>query len=233
MISVIIPTLNSEGTLAETLAALIPAVIEGLVREVIIPDGGSTDRTIKIADQSGAHIVTSAPGRGLQLQAGAAAAKMPWLLFLHADTTLEPGWERGADHHIDQIAREVRPDAAASFQFRLDDSRFAARIVEAGVEMRSSFLKLPYGDQGLLISRALYNDVGGYSSQPIMEDIDFVRRLGRTRVQMLNARAVTSAVRYRNEGYLRRILRNQRCLLLYAMGASPERIARIYSLARE
>jgi rSAM/selenodomain-associated transferase 2 len=227
MISAVIPTLNSEATLGATLEALIPAVVDGLIREVIIADGSSSDRTLKVADQSGAHVISSKPGRGLQLQAGAAAAKMPWLLFLHADTVLDPGFER-VDHHIEQIAREARPEQAAAFRFRLDDSRFAARIVEAGVELRSTVLKLPYGDQGLLISRALYNEVGGFHAQPIMEDVDLIRRLGRKRVQILNARATTSAERYRREGYLRRILRNQRCLLMYAMGASPERIAQHY-----
>ena len=102
MISAVIPTLNSEATLATTLEALIPAVVEGVVREVIVADGGSTDRTLKIADQSGARVVTSETGRGLQLKSGAAAAKMPWLLFLHADTVLDPGWERVADQHIDK-----------------------------------------------------------------------------------------------------------------------------------
>jgi rSAM/selenodomain-associated transferase 2 len=228
MISAIIPTLNAEVSLAPTLGALIPAVVEGLIREVIVVDGGSTDHTLKIADQSGAQVISTKPGRGLQLQAGAAAAKMPWLLFLHSDTVLESGFERAVDHHIDQITRGVRPEAAASFRFRLDDSRFAARIVEAGVELRSSVLKLPYGDQGLLISRTLYADVGGYSAQPIMEDVAFIRRLGRKRLTLLNARAVTSAVRYRNEGYLKRVMRNQRCLFMYAFGASPERIARHY-----
>ena len=229
MISVIIPTLNSDKSLAATLTALIPAVVGGLIRDVIIADGGSVDRTLSIADQSGADIVNSAPGRGLQLRAGAATAKMPWLLFLHADTVLEPGWEREADALIDRITDGGSPDQAASFRFRLDDSRFAARLIEVGVELRSSVLRLPYGDQGLLISRALYSSVGGFADMPIMEDIDLIRRIGRNRVRMLNARATTSAVRYQSEGYFKRVLRNQRCLLLYLTGASPDRVARVYN----
>lgn len=228
MISAVIPTLNSEATLAATLEALIPAVVEGVVREVIIADGGSSDRTLKIADQSGARVVTSDAGRGVQLQAGARDAKMPWLLFVHGDTVLDAGWERHAEKFIDAIARGTRPDQAASFRFRLDDSRFRARVLEAAVEVRSSLFKLPFGDQGLLISRALYNEAGGFNALPIMEDVDLMRRLGRRRIHVLGARATTSASRYRRDGYLRRILKNQRCLLMYGLGVSPERIAKAY-----
>jgi rSAM/selenodomain-associated transferase 2 len=228
MISAVIPTLNSEATLAATLEALIPAVVEGVVRDVIIADGGSTDRTLQIAEQSGAQVVNSALGRGLQLRAGAAQAKMSWLLFVHGDTVLENGWHNTAEKFINEIARGGRPDQAAAFRFRLDDSRFRARALEAAVELRASLFKLPYGDQGLLVSRALYDEIGGYTAQPIMEDVDLVRRLGRRRVHMLSARALTSARRFREDGYIRRIVRNQRCLLMYRLGVSPERIAKVY-----
>lgn len=100
------------------------------------------------------------------------------------------------------------------------------------VGVRCGLLALPYGDQGLLIPRRLYDDVGGFTDQPLMEDIDLVRRLGRRRIAMLRADAVTSARRYRDDGYLRRILRNQACLALYAAGASPERIAHLYARRR-
>ena len=121
MISVIIPTLNAEAGLAETLTALVPATVEGLVREVIVVDGGSTDRTSAIADQSGAQFVERSGGRGYQLMAGAHRARFPWLLFLHGDTVLEQGWERDASNFIEAINAGKRPLAAAAFRFALDD----------------------------------------------------------------------------------------------------------------
>ena len=228
MISVVIPTLDAEATLGDALTALIPAVVEGLVREVIIVDGGSTDRTLRVADASGATIINAAAGRGAQLRAGAAAARHQWLLFLHADTTLEIGWEREAAQFIERVESGAWPLAAAVFRFALDDLGAMPRIVERGVALRSSLLKLPYGDQGLMLPRQLYNAVGGYSDVPLMEDVALVRRLGRRRIKTLRSRAVTSAARYRRDGYVARVARNLACLLLYGLRVPPDVIRRIY-----
>jgi rSAM/selenodomain-associated transferase 2 len=228
MISVVIPTLNAEGPLGETLNALIPSVVEGLVREVIIVDGGSTDGTLFIADASGATILKAPVGRGSQLQVGAAAARSPWLLFLHADTVLETGWSREAAMLIERVGRgKLRPTAAA-FRFALDDLGWKPRVIETGVGFRSSVLKLPYGDQGLLISRALYDEIGGFRPLPLMEDVDIVRRIGRRRIVTLRACAVTSAVRYQKDGYVVRVARNLSCLFLYTIGVPVRLITRIY-----
>jgi rSAM/selenodomain-associated transferase 2 len=229
MISVIIPTLDAEASLGAALSALLPAVVDGIVREVIVVDGGSRDRTLKIADQAGVVTVTTARGRGVQLAAGAARARFPWLLFLHADTVLEPGWEREAGVFIDRVETERRAPAAAAFRFALDDTGLAPRCLEALVRLRCFLSRLPYGDQGLLIPRPLYLEVGGYLPVPIMEDVAIVRRLGRSRLVLLRSRAVSSAARYRGEGYVRRVLRNQACLALYAAGVPVERIARLYT----
>src|SRR5262249_40898609 len=94
MISVVVPTLNAQATLAPTLAALVPAAVDGLIREVIVTDGGSMDRTVEIAEEAGATLIACSSGRGQQLRAGAERAQFPWLLFLHADTELTRGWER-------------------------------------------------------------------------------------------------------------------------------------------
>lgn len=228
MITVVIPTLNAEGGLAATLAALVPAVVEGLVREVIVVDGGSSDRTLDIADQAGVEIVKAAAGRGGQLQIGAARAKFPWLMFLHADTVLESGWEREASVFIERVDAGKREPAAAAFGFALDDTGVAPRILEALVSLRSTLFRLPYGDQGLLISKGLYAEIGGYRPLPLMEDVDIVRRLRRRRMILLRPRAVTSALRYRRDGYANRIVRNQLCLLMYFLRISPRSIARVY-----
>ncbi|MGH1417802.1 MAG: TIGR04283 family arsenosugar biosynthesis glycosyltransferase [Hyphomicrobiaceae bacterium] len=228
MISVIIPTLNAEQDLAGTLSALVPAVIEGLVREVIIVDGGSTDQTLKIADQSGGIILKTAANRGAQLKMGAKAAKFQWLLFLHADTVLSPGWEAEVASFIEKIESGRRAPQAAAFRFALDDDGFAPWVVEKFVGFRSSLLGLPYGDQGLLISRQLYGELGEHKELPLMEDVDIVRRIGRRRISVLRSQAITSAVRYRDEGYTKRIARNQTCLVMYFMKTPLSRIANFY-----
>jgi rSAM/selenodomain-associated transferase 2 len=228
MISVVIPTLNAEDDLGRTLGSLLPAVIDGLIREVVVVDGGSTDRTLEIADGAGVDIIRSEAGRGPQLRAGAERARFPWLLFLHADTGLEAGWEREAAQFMDRVdARKTRP-AAATFRFALDDTGLAPRAIEAMVSLRTSLLKLPYGDQGLLISRRLYDEIGGFAPLPLMEDLDLVRRLGWRRLSVLRSRAVTSAQRYRRDGYVQRVLRNQLCLMLYLCRVPVARIAHLY-----
>lgn len=227
MISVIIPALNAESTLGATLTALVPAAVDGLVREVILVDGGSTDHTVTIADAAGAHIVQSSRDRGGQLALGARQAKFPWLLFLHADTVLDAQWEREASRFMRQVDFGDRPVAAGFFRLRLDDRGLAPRLLERLVAARSRVVGLPYGDQGLLIPRQLFDEVGGYKNLPIMEDVDLVRRLGRKRLQGLDAIALTSAERYKRDGYLVRALRNQLCLMLYRAGLPATTVARL------
>lgn len=228
MLSVVIPTLNAGPELGRALAALVPAAIDGLVREVVVVDGGSSDETAAIADAAGANFISSPTGRGPQLQRGAAAAKEKWLLFLHADTVLEPGWEHEAQAHIQRIESGEAPQKAAAFRFSLNDSGVMPRLLESLVLLRCRLLALPYGDQGLLISRALYEEVGGFQPLPLMEDVDFIHKLGRRRLALLNARAITSARRYRQEGYLKRMLRNLACLALYYLKVPPSKLAKLY-----
>lgn len=228
MISVVVPTLNAEAHLAETLTSLVPAAVDGLVREVIVADGGSVDRTLEIADGAGADIVKSEAGRGEQLRTGAARARFPWLLFLNADTYLDSGWEREAGLHIERVDSGRRRVSAASFRFALDDEGVLPRTFETLASLRTGLLKLPYGDQGLLISRTLYDEIGGFDPLPLMEHVDLVRRLGRKRLAVLNARAVTSGEHYRRDGYISRMARNQACLGLYLIGVPVGTIASLY-----
>jgi rSAM/selenodomain-associated transferase 2 len=228
MISVIIPTLNAERTLVQTLAALVPAVVDGVVQEAVLVDGGSTDETRAIAEAAGTHLVEARPGRGSQLDVGARAARGDWLLFLHADTVLEPGWAEEAQSFIERIESGRRGQAAASFHFALDDDGLMPRLMEWLVALRCHVLALPYGDQGLLISRSLYRRLGGFRPLPLMEDVDLVRRLKRRELVMLKSRAVTSGERYRQEGYLARSLRNLGCILLYYLHVPPRVLARLY-----
>ena len=227
MVSVVIPTLDAERTLGATLAALVPAAIDGLVRDVVVADGGSRDRTLLVADAAGCTIVRAAKGRGAQLAAGAEAAKSDWLLFLHADTMLDEDWTRAAERFIASAEAGSGKEAAA-FRFALDADGLSARLLERFVALRSLVFAMPYGDQGLLISRALYDRLGGFAPLEIMEDVNMVRRIGRRRLRMLPARAVTSATRYRRHGIFLRGLRNLTCLSLYFLRVPPRFIARLY-----
>lgn len=227
MISAVIPTLNAQARLALCLDALIPPALDGFVKEVIVVDGGSEDETRDIAGGFGATVLTAPRGRGGQLRRGASAARGDWLLFLHADTVLEEGW---ADEAIAFI--KDRPDGAAVFTLQFDAKGFAPALVAAGAMARTRLLKAPYGDQGLLIPKALYEMVGGYADLPLMEDVEFIRRLikkeGRGALQVLKARAVTSAERYERDGYARRVAKNLAILTRYYLGASPEELAKSY-----
>jgi len=221
-LSAIIPTLNAAGELAATLAALRGAA---LIREIIVADGGSVDDTIAIARAAGARVVAAPRGRGSQLAAGATAASGDWLLFLHADCRLATGGEAAIR------AFAAAPGAAGRagyFAFALDDPSAAARRLERIVAWRCRSLALPYGDQGLLIARRLYDELGGFAAIPLMEDVDLVRRLGRRRLAPLSVPIYSSAQRYREDGYIGRPLRNLFCLSLYFAGVPPRRIARLY-----
>lgn len=228
MITVIIAAHNSEHTLGPTLAALVPAAIDGVVRQVIVVDAASTDQTATIADLAGADVVAGRPGRGGQLAQGAARARFPWLLFLSADTVLEEGWERSATAFMRSVDMGVRPPAAGAFAFRIDDNGFKPRLLERLFQMRCKLSPMPYGDQGLLISRQLFDAVGGYQDLPVLEDVDLARRLGRRRLAMLDAQAIASSELYRRDGYLLRSMRNQICHVLFGLGIPINVIARLY-----
>ncbi len=224
-LSIIIPTLNAASALPRTLASFDAARANGLIGEIIVVDGGSTDGTPEIARAACCAVIEMAPGRGAQLATGAAAAREPFLLFLHADTVLDDGWAEAVATFMSPPGEQER---AGAFRFRFDAKGLAPAIVAFGVRLRCALFKLPFGDQGLLISRTFYDALGGFRPMPLMEDVDLVKRIGRSRMKILRAAAITSADRYEKTGYVRRVLRNWRCLWLYHRGVSPEDIARIY-----
>lgn len=216
-ISVIIPTLNAQADLSACLSALMEGLDGGLIAELVVSDGGSTDETAHLAEAWGAGIVTGPASRGGQLARGCAAAKGVWFLVLHADTVLEPGWSNVVAAHLGQ-------DTAGYFKLRFDRG---GRLVAGWANLRARLFGLPYGDQGLLIRRDLYADVGGYPDQPLMEDVALARAL-RGRLVALDAVAVTSSEKYRKHGWFRRGLRNVWTLIRYFAGASPEVLAKAY-----
>ncbi|WP_299042979.1 TIGR04283 family arsenosugar biosynthesis glycosyltransferase [uncultured Tateyamaria sp.] len=216
-ISVIIPTLNAAGVLQACLEALMEGVDAGLLAEVVVSDGGSTDDTLRLADAWGANIVTGAASRGGQLRRGCDAARGEWYLVLHADTVLSPGWTDAVIAHLGQ---------ANAGYFRLAFDR-GGRCVAGWANLRSRWFGLPYGDQGLLVRRNLYAQVGGYPDIPLMEDVSIARAL-RGRLTRLDGVAVTRADKYRAQGWMTRGTRNLWTLLRYFAGVSPERLAAEY-----
>jgi len=217
-ISVVIPALEVGEGLRPTLDS-----VKGGVDDLVVSDGRSSDHTAAYAEQSGANVVIGDRGRGQQLRRGAEIATGDWLLFLHADTVLEAGWIDEARQHMAESDGK-----AAVFRFALNDPNPWARMIEKGVALRCRLLALPYGDQGLLISRALYDSIDGYKAIPLFEDVDMIRRLGRRRLVILNSTAMTSSVRYQRGGFLRRPLKNLMLLLFFYLGISPQKLARLY-----
>jgi rSAM/selenodomain-associated transferase 2 len=219
-VSVIIPTLNEERQIAATLRA----VGHTLCHEVIVVDGGSTDATVRRAKEAGVTVLNSKPGRARQMNAGAARAEGGSLLFLHADTLLPAGWTEVVPRTL--CAPGV---AAGAFRFRIAGSFAGKSFIEWTTGFRSRWLQRPYGDQGLFLSRALFEEMGGFADLPIMEDYEFAARLRRRgRIVTVGAAALTSARRWETLGVVRTTLRNQWMLAGYHLGVSPQKLATRY-----
>lgn len=188
MLSVIIPTSNDERHLPRCFDSLIAATVRGVVKEVIVADAGSSDATLLIADGAGAKVIHSASSKGARLAEAARSAKCDWLLFLYPETALEQGWELEAESFVERGTLK-RPRAGV-FRFAIDDFGAKARRKEFLAAMRSRLFALPYGDQGLLISRHLYQRLNGHRLLPRLEDVDLIRRIGRGRLVWLRSRAI-------------------------------------------
>ena len=160
-ISVVIPTLNAAHLLPETCDALLSGVTDGLIAELVLSDGGSEDEIEDVAKALGATFITAPKGRGEQIARGVAAARAPWVLILHADTHLSEGWADAVRRHIQQ-----HPDDAGWFHLSFRAKGIAPKLVALGANLRSRWFGLPYGDQGLLVSRSTLADVGGIPKFP-------------------------------------------------------------------
>ncbi|MFP4393493.1 MAG: TIGR04283 family arsenosugar biosynthesis glycosyltransferase [Desulfohalobiaceae bacterium] len=219
-ISVIIPTLNEAQQIE---GAIQSAQLEGST-EVIVVDGGSQDKSREIAEKAGAKVLHSAPGRAEQQNLGAAQARGGILLFLHADTRLPAGYAR-------QV-RELLQDpevVLGAFALRIEGASGLLRLVQAGTNLRSRWLRLPYGDQGLFLRCRLFKVWGGFARLRIMEDFELVKRAGRQgRVQTLQTSVSTSKRRWQKRGLLRTTFLNQLMILGYHLGLSQERLESWY-----
>lgn len=218
-LSLIIPTLNAQDALRKNAHHFT-----ALSDDIIVTDGGSRDDTLKLAIEIGARIAIGSSGRGRQLARAGVLANEDWFLFLHADTRLGGGYQVVIDNHM-----KTHPHKAGYFKFTLDTRGFRPRLMEILVALRCRIFALPYGDQGLLISRGLYQSIGGYDSAlDLFEDVNMARKLGRKRMRPLNAKAITSATRYEHGGYFRRGLKNLNLLRRYLFGARQEDLSRSY-----
>jgi rSAM/selenodomain-associated transferase 2 len=189
---------------------------------VIVVNGGSTDRTREIAEAAGALVLESPAGRGLQLAFGAREARGDWLVFLHADTRLEQGWA-GV---LEGLPPEV---VGGAFRLAIDSPRKRYRLVERCVALRCRLLRLAYGDQGIFVRRRVYGNIGGFSPLPLMEDVDFMRRLVQAGpVSFPPLRAFTSPRRWERHGLLATTLSNWWILGLYALGRPAGELAKLY-----
>ena len=224
-LSIIIPAYNAESGLPLCLSSLMPGLEAGLIREVLLVDGGSMDSTIRMAEGSGATILRSpTKGRAAQLRFGAEQARGDWFLFLHADTALSRDWAERTRAHMQE-----RPKHGAAFTLAYRSDHPMAKTVARRANWRARTLGLPYGDQGLLISRKVYKEVGGYPDTPFMEDVQLVRAIGKSRLTLLSAEARTSADKYERDGWRKRSWKNAWLITRYLLGAKPETLAKHYS----
>ncbi|MEE8366827.1 MAG: TIGR04283 family arsenosugar biosynthesis glycosyltransferase, partial [Thermoanaerobaculia bacterium] len=188
--------------------------------EVIVSDGGSTDSTLSIAHSSTASVVSSEPGRGPQLNRGGASANSDILLFLHADTTLPEGG-------LDQVRAAIGDGAVGGgFSVQFDAATFWFRVGSRIVNFRTRLTGIPLGDQGQFVTAQVFASMGGYQPWPILEDLDFARRLKQQgRLKILDSAVTTSARRYLARGTIRTIATNWMIWTLFLVGVSPHRLA--------
>ena len=220
-ISVIIPSLNE----AEVIAATISNLKKYRHTEIIVVDGGSRDKTVYLAREMGAKVLTSTPSRAGQMNLGAAHASGDVLLFLHADTRLPENFENSV---LAAIARQNI--SAGAFSLGIDSRVKGLRFIERVANWRSRFLQMPYGDQALFVTRRLFHEIGGYPDYPIMEDFEFVRKLKKKgKIAILPESVQTSPRRWLNLGILKTWLLNQLIVCAYYLGISPRRLSRWYN----
>ena len=216
-ISVIVPTLNEAQALERWGNKAIPG-------ELIVVDGSSEDDTIALAKDLGATVITSEPGRATQMNQGAAIAQSDILLFLHADTRLP-------DHFLELVQQTLaQPQVVAgAFELAIEGKLPGLRWVEWGVNWRSRYLQMPYGDQAIFLKAETFRQLGGFAQLPIMEDFELIKRLQKLgKISIAPASVVTSGRRWQKLGVIKTTVINQIAIAAYYLGVSPERILRLY-----
>jgi len=221
-LSIVIPVLNDTALLGQLLTTILA---DPRVDIVVVNGGAPDDRLNAICRRPDLQLLTSPPGRGRQMNVGAAAAAGRWIVFLHADTRLPPQWS-------DEIRRASADPmvVGGSFRFRLDSTAWQARLIERAVDRRVRWLDLAYGDQALFVRHDVFDAMGGYREWPLMEDVEFVRRLRRAgKLYHSPQPALTSARRWERDGWWRRSASNVMLQALFFAGVAPERLANWYA----
>ncbi|WP_420485281.1 TIGR04283 family arsenosugar biosynthesis glycosyltransferase [Iningainema tapete] len=219
-ISVIIPTLNEVGNITAAIASTQPSTNV----EVIVVDGGSEDKTVAIAQSLGVKVISAPRGRAAQMNAGARVATGEILLFLHADTLLPPEFDVMVRKALQQPTT-----VAGAFALRINASQWSLRLVEWGVNWRSRFLQMPYGDQAIFVTNKIFHQIGTFPNFPIMEDFEIIRRLRCIGcITIIKVPVLTSPRRWQKKGVFKTTLINQIIIIAYLLGISPERIIRLY-----
>ena len=220
-ISIVIPTLNSQNTVRKTLASLFEGIEAGIVRELIVVDGGSTDETREIVEECGGKFISSAASRGYQLKKGVNLAKGDFIFVLHSDSALEPGWS-------EIVKKYLNKDAGYYCKLSFDIIHPLASMTSTWANARSLIFNLPYGDQGLLIPRKLLIENGSYSPIPIMEDVELALRF-KGKLFCMPVVITTSSRKYRKNGWLRQGSKNIVRLLRFLLGADPNNLSDDYN----
>ena len=228
-ISVIIPTLNEAENLPTTLACINSATHIHNQVEVVIADGGSTDNTVEIARTTGAKVIQSSPGRANQLNTGATQATGDIYLFLHADTQLPTDWTTQIEQTL------VQPNTiAGAFQLKIASPQRGIALIEWGVQIRSRFFQLPYGDQGIFLTAKTFQQLGGFPDLAIMEDYQFIQQLKQHgKILIAPTPVITSGRRWETLGILQTTVLNQIMILGFYAGIKPEQLKSWYRNAAQ
>lgn len=223
-LSIIVPVWNEQARINALIEHVLGQGLDGTL-EIIVVDGDRHGGTINVIQNSNVICLTSARGRGRQMNVGAARASGGILLFLHADTGLPEGALKKVVHVL-----EDPKYVGGAFDLRIDSGRWILKYISVRASWRSRLNRIPYGDQAIFIRKDYFEKIGGFKDIPLMEDVDLMRRIKKDgrEIHILRDKVITSARRWEHEGAVYTTLRNQVIVMLYYLGVSPHKLAKFY-----